>query len=372
MSVTQKDIAQKLNISQAQVARALKDGRLVSDGLRMRIEETAREMGYDQNANSSARAMAMKRFGQKMKTGTIAALFPPLPKTSPRYMPFHLPVLNGIDDGSAAYEFDTCVCSLRGEALPRLIRDRNVDGVVAMGFSHRHIYAIRALDLPIVTMMAREDGPYSVMVEDRDGTRAATRHLLELGHRRIAYLGVKHGPGQTGELRMQGYLDALQEYGVEADQSLIETELWSPESTTKKYCPGCDKCAGCLGWQTLLAKAGGRNANGELPFTAVVCYNDPVAMGFIIHARAAGVQVPTDLSVTGFDDVSADYHFEPLLTSIAFDGVELGRRAVAMMHQVLENEGKEMPAGFEAHPVLPVQLMVRESTRALEEVHSTS
>lgn len=360
MSVTQKDIAQKLNISRSLVARALKGYEEVSPLTRQRVEEVAREMGYDLNTNQAARSLIAKRYGQKARTGVIAVAFPPLVSPSPHHMVFFAPLLKGLESEALASEMEVFTFNVRFGELPRMIREGNVDGVVSIGFPPQDVAAIHALGLPVVTYQSICRDAHSLMVEDRRGAYLTTRHLLELGHRKIAYLGVtlKYKNGLTDELRFQGYQDALAEFNVPLREEWINTSLPFPDTSSHKYCSGCGKCAACIGWQTLKRQSGSVQKERP-PFTAVVCYHDPIAMGVIEHAGNDGIKVPQDLSVVGFDDVSHLYHFEPHVTSVSFDREEMGHSAIRLLREVQESAAENV--AFQ-HLQFPVQLQVHGST----------
>lgn len=360
MSVTQKEIAQKLNISRSLVARALKGYEEVSPVTRQRVQEAAREMGYDVNANQAARSLIARRYGQKVHTGVIAVAFPPLVSPSPHHMVFFAPLMKGIESEAAALGIEIFLFNVRLGELPRIIREGSVDGVISIGFSPEDVSAIRALGLPVVTYQSVCRDAHSLMAEDRRGIHATTRHLLELGHRKIAYLGVKlkYENGLTDELRFQGYRDALEEFNIPLREEWINTGLPFPDTSSHKYCSGCGECAACAGWQTLKAQTG-TGTHEKPPFTAIVCYHDPIAMGVMAHAADEGVRVPQDLSVAGFDNVSHLYHMEPHITSVSFDRETMGRAAVRLLQDEPETGGA--PAS-PRHLEFPVQLEVHGST----------
>jgi DNA-binding LacI/PurR family transcriptional regulator len=357
MTVTQKDIAERLSISQAHVARALSGSSKVSVATRQRVEAVAREMGYEVEANREARALVAKRYGTQLKTGVIAVVFPVSDIPIPRHLPFFLPLVEGMEVEAAKLGLDLCICLMRPAGLPRMVRDRNVDGVVLVGFSNPETYtlcAAYAVDLPVVVFHATSAWSHCVTPDDYRGGLLATRHLLELGHRNIAFEGIRDD--DLSALRLKGYKDALTEYGVLVREEWIETTLEVPQTSSFEYCIGCDKCAACVGWQKLKAKSG--MAPGKRPdFTAVVCHNDAIAMGLIERAQADGLRVPSDLSVTGFDDITPQYRFEPQVTSINASNYEIGRGALRLLHDDIERG----TVRYE-HRVFPVDLVLRSST----------
>lgn len=359
MAVTQKEIAQKLNISRSLVARALKGYSEVSDETREKVRQVAAEMGYDPNTNQAARSLAARRYGQRADTGVIALMFPSSMNSSPRHMPFYVPFFEGMEEEAMALGMDVYMCWVRPGRLPHIIREGGVDGVVSVSNYEQELLEVQQLQIPLVAYQTTFNGAYSVLPDDRQGMYLATRHLLEQGHRRIAYLGCAIDEGciaSNGNPRLQGYLDALQEFGVTPHPELIETHLKFPLATELSYCQGCGKCAACTGWQVLKGKT------AKNPMTAVVCHNDIIAMGVVDHARKDGVDVPRQLSVIGFDDVSQRYHFEPAITSVQFSRYEMGKCAVRIIHKARENDaGREKCLNH----IFPVTLAEHGSTTTL-------
>jgi DNA-binding LacI/PurR family transcriptional regulator len=378
MSVTQKELAEKLNVSQSQVARALKGVGRVSEETRLRVEQMARELGYDMTSNSAARVLAGKRHGQTPKNGIIAVMYEAFrtdpPSLGPRAIPFFETILDGFEDEAFELGLDVCMCRARERELPRLVREHKVDAVITLGYRQTHIQRIGELGLPVILFHDRSEQTHNILPDDYDGARQATEHFLGLGHRRIAFINVWNHRRWPVVRRQQGYLDTMHEHGITVPDSWVIEDLWAPDTTANLYCSGCGTCSACSGWATLMARngfdasKGTDSGNKELPFTAVVCYNDAVAMGVITQAQAAGIKVPEDLSVVGFDDISGAYNFTPRITSIDFSRYQLGRETMRLLNQILQEaeEHKGDEASIELHsPVFPVHLNIHESTREL-------
>jgi DNA-binding LacI/PurR family transcriptional regulator len=367
MPVTQDDIAKHLGISQVLVSYALRGNPRVNAQTRERILATAEDLGYDSRANNGARSMVARRHGKRLRSGVIAVVFPSETTVELRSIPYYVPILDGMQDEAAARGLEVCLCPMRSNEVPRIIRERNVDGVVVLA---RGLIP-PDLDIPRVDLTCMSLVAHSVAPDDREGGRLATRHLLELGHRRIAYIGVVAAAGLPNELRRQGYYDAMREFGVEVpDEWIAEAEFVRPSCLSTADEPGCGNCAACSGWDLLLAQNGGRGVQNMPPFTALVCYNDHVAMGAIRQALKMGIEVPRDLSIVGFDDVSSQYHFRPALTSVSSPMNEMGADAVRIIQGIVE-DGAERETEFRHH-VLPVSLVTRDSTIRLvpEEANS--
>lgn len=362
MGVTQKEIAAKPNISQSQVARALSGNTVASAKTRQRIEATAREMGYDPDAHSEARFMNARRHNKPIKKGTIAILFHFL-GASPRNLPFYSPFLDGVESEVVKLKSNVCLCMISVVELPRLIKDRNVDGVIVMGEFPELAAQIQGLRLPVVSFHTDLEGISGIGADDFDGARKATRYLHELGHRRIGYIGV-NAPGLNPAMqRLAGYRQAMQVCGLVVRDEWIVERHKVPQPTAQTYCyrrGHCDECAACLSWKYLREKHSAAGTIANFP-TAFVCHNDTIAMGIADNAAKDGVQVPRDLSLVGFDNMSIRYRFDPTITSIDLPLREMGEGAV----QLLQEVGLRQETSQPVKRTLPVSLVVHESTRAL-------
>lgn len=217
------------------------------------------------------------------------------------------------------------------QAVEHLL-DQDASGLVVIGphAGARDIVRELAPAVPVVTMHGTSDEP--VLIAQADAARIATRHLLELGHTRIAHIA---GPADWFEAtsRRRGFVDQLSDAGLEP-VAVEEAGDWSP-------------AAGFAAGRRLLE-------GGD--FTAVFCANDPIALGFIHAATDAGIPVPAEVSVVGFDDTPDSAHYRPPLTTLRQDFAEGGRRAVA---SILSALGTDIPAPRAG--IVP-ELVIRDST----------
>lgn len=367
MAVTQKEIAERLDISRSLVARALKGHTEVAESTRLRIQKAAQEMGYDTTTNSAARELINKRYGQTSKNGVIAVMYGIMNAATPRSLPFYVQVFDGIEAECHRLGLDLCLCLVRPDHMPRLIREGKVDGVISFGYETFYVDPIQAAGMPVVLFHTHCQTVDTVAPDDYEAARLATRHLIELGHRRIGFLGVRHYTGHASQRRLEAFRDEMAAHGIPIDEKLVNFDLHLTNVTTDSYCNNCGECAGCIGWQTLLAENGCERGSRDLPFTALLCYNDAVAMGVIEHAREDGLEVPRDFSVVGFDDISVQYRFSPAITSVDIHRAELGAQAVRLLNKIIEQAGTSTAQERHCeHPLFPVSLSVRESTRNLE------
>lgn len=351
MAVTQKQIADQLNLSQPLVAQALNGNVKVAEATRQRVQEMAREMGYGAHSNGAARALVARRHGNRSRTSTVAvlmgnSLFEGWPLHD---VPFFKPLLRGIE--MEALERDLDISFLMGSPnrLPRVVTQHGVDGAIVI-YNQPINALIRSLNwqAPILRVGDAASGEWSLMPRNREGIRLATQHLIELGHTRIAYLGDidDHLPDISYGERLKGYAQALQENGLPLDDALIDAHVSAPTQEM-----------GAAAMERLLKKT--------RDFTAMVCFTDTCAMGAIRRAQEMGLRVPHDLSVVGFDDVAEEYSFAPRLTTVHFDRLEMGRRAVRLLCESIDAKEAGSENMSSDAETMPVALKVRESSTRL-------
>jgi LacI family transcriptional regulator len=220
------------------------------------------------------------------------------------------------------------------------MRARQVDGFIAATARRDHDLLTRPgeLGLPVVLVNRRLEGAAlpSAVGDDKAGILLAVRHLVELGHRRIAHLA---GPQDisTGYLRYEGFLEAIEATGAEADSELILIGDAVIESE------GSRLCAALLD--------GGREC------TAIVAANDLMALGCYDVLEERGIACPQEISVIGFNDMPFAAHFRPPLSTIRIPQYELGARAAELLLTTMQ-DSDAAPSQLQLEP----ELVVRGST----------
>ncbi len=340
--VTLKTVAERVGVSAMTVSNAFSRPDQLSAALRERILAAAAELGYV-GPDPAARTLA------RGTTGTVGILL----TESPHYAftdEFSTMFLASIAQELARTGLAlTLLPSGRaGDVVPA--RDVAMDGAIA--YSCRPgvdgVDWLRRRRLPLVFVDQQpEPGYTSINVHDRSASAAAARHLVELGHRRIALLTVGRGaegadPGPSDFLvsrqRLRGWRDVLDPAGIEP--VVLRTPADTPDQ-------GLDAV------RELLARP-------DRP-TAVLCFSDALAVGVVRAAEDAGLRVPQDLSVVGFDDTPTARRMRPALTTVHQDTAEKGRIAAAELAAAVARHraGQEPEV---RHLVLPAELVVREST----------
>jgi DNA-binding LacI/PurR family transcriptional regulator len=337
MRVSIKDIAKAAGVSHSTVSRALSDSPLVSDQTKARVQHLAQEMGY--SPNTLARSLVTR---QTYSVGVVVTTIAD---------PFIAEVVQGIEATAHDHGYTVILCNSGAEpqreiAAVEMLRSKRVDGVIVTSsrVGALYLHHLERIGVPIVLINNHNEqsGRYTftVTVDNCHGGHQATKHLIELGHRRIAYITAPADHSSDRD-RMVGYSQALADEGIESDPTLI--------------IPGNGRAEG--GERALEAVV----ALGSLP-NAVFCYNDMTAIGLISAARRAGLAVPDDIAVVGFDDIPFASYSYPPLTTIAQPKIEMGqlamKMALSLMAMDTENDEKEELANI----VVQGKLIVRAST----------
>jgi DNA-binding LacI/PurR family transcriptional regulator len=319
------DVAAQAGVSVMTVSRVLNGFAGVTEETRLRVEEAVSALDYQ--ANTAARVLAG---GRSRTLGVIAV-------ETEQFGPSH--ILFGIE--AAAREtghllsFVTLSRSGNNMAstLDRL-RASHVQGVIVVAPVKRVVEAAARLegDMPLVVVGGDPAiGAPTVTIDQFEGARLATRHLLDLGHRTVHHVT---GPQSwiDATARLRGWSEALRAYPAERGTSVAGN------------------------WGASKGYDAGRRLAPDPAVTAIFAANDQTALGVIRGLHDAGRRVPEDVSVVGFDDTPESGYFLPPLTTIRQDVGEVGRRSVELLLSLADNEP------VERHVVVPAALVVRAST----------
>ena len=327
------DVAARAGVSKATASRALTGRGYVSEDTRRRVADAADELAYV--AHSSATSLATGR------TGTVGVIMPPVDRW------FFSELLAGIQESLFDLDYELALYGIREgtETRERLfdvvLPGRRFDGIIAVGIqpSAQELERLHRSERPLVSVGPYSEGSSAVSIDDVAAARIATEHLIELGHRDIAFVG---GSNDAASLsfgdarRIDGYREALTAAGL-ADRARIAD---SPPTMPGGYAAAVE----------LLGDRRGRPS-------AVVGVCDEAAIGAMIAARRLGIAVPTELSIVGVDDHQHAEMFA--LTTIKQSPREQGHEAVRLLQQRMD----EPDAPLERIVTASV-LVVRSSTAA--------
>ena len=327
---TIKDVAARAGISYTTVSHVVNGTRPVSDPVRSKVEAAIAELGYvPSGVARSLRARA---------TGTIGLLVPNASN------PYFAELARGIEDHAERNGYSVILCNSDDDIdkqlrYLRVLLERRIDGLIVATVASDAAFAeaLANLRVPLVLVDRSLDGVSAdqLRVDHEQGAYLATRHLLELGHRRIACIG---GPASTqvAQLRAAGYRRALDEAGIEA-RAVVNCPFTSP--------------AGHAAAQALLA--------GEQRPTAIFAGNDMIALGVLRAAAERQLQVPQQLSVVGFDDIEVSRYLHPALTTVGQCIGALGEQVAARLLERIRTPGLAV-----AQRLIEPILVLRESSAA--------
>ncbi len=336
MAVTIKDIAEVAGVSHTTVSRALRSNPRISAETIERIQQIAEELGYV--PNTVARGL---KTSQSRVLGVIVRRI---------VDPFFSEVLQGIEDVLHEAEYSLFLTTshrdpTREKEIMQVMGERRVDGVIVSStqIQPEQIRQMDRFKVPLVLINNQaidEPDIHSVYHDDIDGSQKVTQHLIGLGHTRTAFLGNARG-GKTNAERIDGYRITLQQAGLSFNPDCLVVG------------PNGQPDGGAEGMAQIL--------NLSPRPTAVVCYNDLMAIGAIQAVQRAGLHVPDDISITGFDDIELAAYVSPPLTTFHQPKYELGREAASMMLRVLADRETAVSAPPEVIR-LRGKLIVRHST----------
>jgi len=337
---TSAAVAERAGVSRTTVSFVLNDVRSmnISEATRLKVLEAARELGYEPHAGARSLAGGI--------TGTLAVL---IPRSDHLHVDAFLPrLLSAVNDRCHVYGYKVLLEAADDQgkapgAFMNLARGKRVDGLV--------IANMRAAERPFVEMLHADGFPVAVpgngvdSFHTRSGgsddivqARLITQHLLALGHQRIAHVAFAAAEFEVVTLRRTGYEQALRGSGIEPDPSLVAYGDVSAQS-------------GYIAVRAMLER--------RATFTALFAGNDTIAFGAMRALLEAGLRVPQDVAVVGYDDIPLAPFAAPALTTMLTDPIARGHEAVDMLHGQMTG----VPYRRQTKPYL-ARLVVRESCGA--------
>jgi LacI family transcriptional regulator len=327
--VTIKTVAREAGVSPMTVSRVLNGHPHIADETRQNVVRVMEELGYvpDRNAQTM----------RTNKTYTIAGVIPDI--TNPFYPEFE----RGIQDIADQLDYDLIVYNTDGilakeKKTLRSLQTNRVDGVIAVFFQLDE-QELQTLDVPVVLLAQKPDtAPCcdTVYVDNAAAAQAAVEHLIERGHKCIGMLAGKEGDPPHYS-RIAGYRQALAAKGILYDELLVQSGDFTESG----------------GYQSMRELL-----NRDTCLTAVFAANDLIAMGAMLAIREAGMNIPDDIAVVGFDDIPAAKLVRPPLTTIRHNQSQIGRKAAELLFERLNGEAPDVCRAVE----MPYELIVRETT----------
>lgn len=329
-----KDVARIAGVSIATVSRCINDPERVRESTRRRVHEAIAQTGYSPNT-----------LAQSFRRGRTHIIMVVLPSVGD---PFFTAVMRGIrsvasGEGYSLLINETQFNTMTEDEIGSMVVSRLADGIILLAsmspFGTRVLSAQSRRTLPIVigceTVSPELDGFPGVHIDNVAAAGDATRYLHSRGHRRIAFV-TGRGDSLLTRDREEGYRRSMHEAGLPVEDGWVRNGDMTIEGAVRAT-------------RDLLG-------HPRRP-TAIFCANDEMAMGCVHAARAAGLQVPADLSVMGFDDVRYAAVFDPPLTTIGQPAEMIGERVMRRLLDEIRN-GRTRTAKTE---IVPHELVIRQS-----------
>ena len=324
MAVTIRDVARVASVSVATVSRVLNGKEPVREETRNRIRAVVERLHYSPHA--AARSLITRR------TNTLGVLLPDV------YGEFFSELIRGIDSSAREVGYHVLVSGSHSDPSDIEAMRGRVDGLIVMSpdLAARTLPKNLTVGLPIVLLNGKGRRFDAIQVDNYGGALAMVRHLIGLGHRRIAHLS---GPAcnQDAAERIRGYRDAMRVLTPHATRPLVIEGDFREET----------------GYQACRRLLEGKNSP-----TAVFAGNDAMAIGLLAAFQEAGVRVPQDVAVAGFDDIPIARFTTPALSTVRVPIAELGSKATRrLLEHLTASNGHAV-----RHETLATTLVVRDSS----------
>jgi len=336
-----KDVAHHAGVSVTTVSHVVNATRFVSEIARSRVEEAVRELGYVPSA-----------VARSLKHNTTRTFGMVIPNNS---NPYFAEIIRGVEDRCFAAGYNVILCNSnddpeRQAAYLRVLAEKRVDGLVLVASGSDSVVqaSLGDIRMPLVLLDREVAGMANcdlVEVNHTVGGEIATRHLLELGHPRVACISGPPGLSPSSQ-RRAGWKQALEAGGVERKES----DLARGDFTAR---------GGYLAMQVLLKRK-------PRPSAVFVC-NDLMAFGALNAAREAGINVPEQLSIVGFDDIELAAFSAPPLTTVVQPKLQIGTLAAELLLERVEANRTDA-----RRVILDPQLKVRDSTAPYQPIKANS
>ena len=329
MATNIRDVAKAAGVSVATVSKVLNGYTTVNVKTKEKVQKIVKDMQF--RPNSAARSLVGRR---SMTIGVFL--------TTGLAHPFFTQIMGGMEQSLKAKGYDLIYLTQlswgKDYSFVRHCQSRNVEGVVVFGFQHVDMNFTELIESGIPSMFidldVKENRAGYISSDNENAAHNAVEYLISLGHRRIAFLsGVKYG--YVSRLRLAGYLAALEGADIPYREEYVIDGDFTRET-------------GYIGMQKLLSSP-------DLP-TAVICCSDLSAVGAMEAIREAGLKIPEDISVLGFDDLELARYVQPALTTVRQDMIAIGKRTVELLDDLI-NDDKLLPP----EAIVPTELIIRDS-----------
>lgn len=335
MVATIKDVAKKAKVSVATVSLVMHDHHRISPETKRKVRKVIKDLDYH--------PVRLARGLVSQKSGNIGFIV--TEDHFSRSEPFYTQIFLGTEFQAREYEYYILLTTVSANfnsqsKMPRFVLERNVEGVILAGKVPQPLVEnLLKIKMPLVFVdYYPPQGNYPVvMIDNFEGGKKATQHLIDCHHQRIAFIGGDITHPSIRE-RFQGYKAALEQNQIPYDPGLVITDEPYP---AREY--------GYSAARKLLQR--------NHIFSAIFTCNDAMAIGVLQYLKEKKIKVPQEISIIGFDDVEANLSMDPPLSTIRVPKVEMGIEAIKLLSEILKQKQ------IQSRKILiPVELVIRAST----------
>lgn len=332
---TMDEIAKKAGVSQATVSRVINGNTSVNPALREKVMYWVRKLDYQPNA--TARSLVNN------KSYLLGLIIPDISN------PYFSEVVQSIEEEAENNGYNIILCNSNGSSTKekkhiKTLLSRQVDGflIVPTNQKDTYLHKLKRDQIPVVVFTQQMDKYDSVAVDHKYGGSLAAKHLIDLGHTKLGFIGSK------GEEKFRGYLSIIKKHGLSfKEEYFIESSGWLQLSTHDSYNKVCNYL---------------KNKKRSLQATAFFANNDLAAFGAIQAFEEFGFSVPEKIAIVGFDNTSLAAICRPALTSIAQPTGSIGSLAVELLLKRINGQAEKDIAKILLEP----RLVIRESTTGID------
>ena len=333
MRATLKDVAQRAGVSPATVSYVINGKKSISEDTKKRVSEAIEALDYVPDFNAR---------GLSMRDSKLIGVVVPQTEPGERLMfqnSFYSEVLGSIEYYARLRGYHILISATdANESYLTLAKKRNLDGIIVIGMYPNEFYQqMKKTQIPIVLIDSYCNDHYyhNIRIDDAYGSYLSTKYILEYGHEKIAFFTGQLKENGVMKKRLLGYQQALEEYNVAFDKRYV--------------------FEGQIDYDSGVSMAKSLIASG-LPVTATVAAADILAIGAIKGFFEAGLQIPKDISIIGFDDLEISQYLTPGLTTIKQEIALKGQKAVELLLKHIDE-----PTLTKQEEILPLQLIERGS-----------
>lgn len=332
--VSLRDVAKKAGVSTATVSRVLNNLNHISHTTRTRVEKAVKDLKYQ--PNKVARRLRAKEGDRKL----LGLLIPDIQN------PFYVDVIRGVEELVFLNDYAVYICNFtqdynKEKSYLKNLKSEAIDGLIVAPYHEedKMVTAMVRQGFPIVCVdRGLSEVEVDLVVVDNDaGAYKAVKHLIDLGHRRIGYVGGLYSI-PTSRKRKDGYVAALRDAGIPVENALVKFGDSKHESGKRLVEEFLDMAS---------------------PPTALFTGNNVITLGALETIHSRGLNIPDDIAIVGFDDMYWSNSLNPPLTAVSQPGYEIGRQAAKMLFDRLDEPSQE-PRKI----ILNTKLMVRQSCGA--------